>query len=85
MDDYKLDNGTKIVRSRFVAMQVAYEIRSDCFAGTPGLMSVRLVLSFAATLVGGKRARLIGLYDVSVAFYHALLDELIWVEPPNGE
>ncbi len=29
--------------------------------------------------------RRIALYDVSVAFYHALLNELIWVDPPKGE
>ena len=86
LDDVKYnDDGTKFVRSRFVAMQVAWELRSDCFAGTPALLAVRLVLSFAATMIGSVPERVIALYDVSVAFWHALLDEDIWIEPPAGE
>ena len=82
LDDYRTGpDNERFVRSRLVAMQIAWEARSDCFAGTPVLCVVRLVLSYAATLVRGPRMRLCALYDVSVAFYHALLDEDIWVDP----
>ncbi len=66
-------------------MQVAWEVHGDCFPGTPAWSSLRLVVSFAATRVQGRRLRPIELYDVSVALYHALLDELVWVDPPNGD
>ena len=32
-----------------------------------------------------RRSRLCSLHDVSVAFYHALLDDDIWVDLPKGE
>ena len=84
-DDRYHDDGEMFVRARLVAMEVAWEARSDCFAGAPSLPCVRLVFSFAAALVRGTKRRLVALYDVSVAFYHALLDEEIWVEPPKSE
>ena len=46
---------------------------------------VRLVLAFAALKVVNLRMRMLAIYDVSVAFYHALLDEDIWVGPPKSE
>ena len=67
-------------------MQIAVEARYDTFAGTPALGAVRLVISFAATLDSrGQRRRLLGLHDISVAFYHATIDEDIYVIPPRGE
>ena len=49
LDDERTDSaGQPFVRSRLVAMQVAWEARSDCFAATPCLACVRLVFSFAA-------------------------------------
>ena len=67
------------VRSRLVATEVAYEGREDTFAGTPPLMIVKAVLSLAASK---GRNRLVGLHDVSVAFFHAEADENLFVKPP---
>ena len=69
LDDYKRNlDGTVFVRSRLVAMHVPWETRADCFAGTPALCCVRLVLSFASTLCKGRKSRLCGLHDLSVGF-----------------
>ena len=45
-------------------------------------------LALAAVLVGPsgrKKMMMVGLYDVSVAFYHAMMDQDIHVIPPKGE
>ena len=45
-----------------------------------------LVVSFAATLDSkGRKRKLLSLHDISVAFYHAAIDEDIYVVPPKGE
>ena len=70
-----------LVRSRLVAKQVrGANKREDVFAGTPPLGMMRYVLSRAATR---GRARCLGVYDVSVAFFHAALTELVFVRPPR--
>ena len=77
-------NGTVIVRSRLVVMQVAWGTRKDCFAVTPILCCVRLMSSFESTLYRERKSRLYRL-DVSVTLFHALLDETIWMDPPSWE
>ena len=75
------------VRSRLVAMEVAYDFRpeSETFAGTPPLSIIRLLISIAATgAMEGPTAMLITIYDVSCAFLHSLIDELIWIRFPPG-
>lgn len=69
------------VRSRLVAMEIAYDLRGDTFAGTPGLVLVRYVISRAATM--GKN-RQISVHDVSCAFLHADVDEEIALKLPEG-
>ena len=70
-----------LVRSRLVAKQVrGASKREDVFAGTPPLGMMRYVISRAASR---GRARCLAVYDVSVAFFHALLQELIFVRPPR--
>ena len=54
--------------------------RTVCFAGT-----LLLVLSFSSTLSRGRKSRLCNFHDESVAFYHAVLDEDIWVDLPRWE
>ena len=83
LQDWKV--GTDQVRCRFVAQQVAYTVRDDTFAGTPPLKFVRLALVLAARLRRGTRLYLVGLWDVSNAFFHAYLDEEVYVVPPAGE
>ena len=48
VEDYKLENGKRIARSRLVAMEIAWDARFDTFAGTPPLKAVRLGLALAA-------------------------------------
>lgn len=87
LDDVKIGpDGTEIVRSRLVAMQLAWDYRWDTFAGTPPLPAVRMMLSFAATLQSEDRRHtyLLGVWDVSVAFFHTEMDERIVVIPPRG-
>ena len=75
------------VRSRLVAMEVAYDFRpeSETFAGTPPLSIIRLLISIAATgAMDGPSAMLITIYDVSCAFLDSLIDELIWIRFPPG-
>ena len=57
------------------------------YAGTPPLAACRSAVSFAACLhnSGAGSNGLIGLYDTSVAFFHAVNDEGIYAEPPLGE
>jgi hypothetical protein len=82
VEDYKGSDGQRIVRSRLVAMEIAWDVRHDTFAGTPPLKAVRLALALAASM---GTDFLLCSYDVSVAFYHATLDEEIHVVPPKGE
>lgn len=44
-----------------------------------------MVISFAATLRDRQHACYLGVWDVSVAFFHAQMDERIVVIPPVGE
>ena len=77
IDDYSA-SGIE-VKSRLVATEVAYGSRDDCFAGTPPLKALRLVLSLAAT-----RGRRLALFDVVAAFVHAVIDELVILLLPGG-
>ena len=42
--------GERIVRSRLVAMEIAWDTRTDTFAGTPPLKAVRLALALGVSL-----------------------------------
>ena len=75
------------VRSRLVAMEVAHGIRFDTFAGTAPLKCIEIIISRAASIKNtrGENSRVLALYDISVAFWHALLpeDEPIAMYPPR--
>ena len=77
------------VRSRLVAMEVAHGVRFDTFAGTAALKCIKIIISRAASIKNGRgqHTRVLALYDISVAFWHALLpeDEPISMYPPRGE
>ena len=77
LDDYS-SSGAE-VKSRLVATEVAYGNRDYCFAGTPPLKALRLVVSLAAS-----RGRRIAFLDVVAAFMHALIDELVILLLPDG-
>ena len=79
-----LDSQKKVglVRSRLVVNQVRGACkRYDVFAATPPLAAVRFILSRAASRGHG---RCLGLWDVSVAFFHAAIEEEVFVRPPKN-
>ena len=49
--------------------------------GTPPLAAMRFILSRAASRGHG---RCLGLWDVSVAFFHATIEEEVFVRPPKN-
>ena len=78
VNDKKADG----VRSRFVAMQVNYYAREDVQANTPPIKAGRIIISKAACR--REQGRLVAIYDVSVAFFHAELGENVVVKGPPG-
>ena len=82
LQDWK---GSK-VKARLVAMQIAWDTREDVHAGTPPLAAIRAVIAMAASRPGVLRGRprKIGIYDITAAFIHALIDELMVILPPKG-
>ena len=70
VDDMK--NGR--VKSRFVAAEVARDVRHDVHARTPALKALRMIVSLAATRDGRRRPRSMVFYDIGAAFVHASID-----------
>ena len=72
-------------RSRFVAKQVAYDQRDDVSQTTPALLIFRLLLSIAVSIapIFCGSAVVLSVWDISVAFFHAVMDELVYVHPPR--
>ena len=89
LDEMKEGVKGSFVRSRFVAMEVAQGAHFDTFAGTAPLKCIKIIISRAASIknVRGQHTRVLAFYDISVAFWHALLpeDEPIAMYPPRGE
>ena len=89
LDEMKEGANGPFVRSRLVAMEVAHGVRFDSFAGTAPLKRVTIIISRAASIKNtrGEHSRVLSLYDISVAFWHALLpeDNPIAMYPPRGE
>ena len=75
LDEIKEGANGPFVRSRLVAMEVAHGVRFDTFAGTAPLKCIKIIISRAASIKNtrGGHSRVIALYDISVAFCHALL------------
>ena len=73
------------VRLRCVAQEINNYQREDVSSGTPPLKAHRMLLAHAATRRQGEREnkKLIGRYDVSVAFFHAEATGKIAVVPPQ--
>ncbi len=63
-------------------MEIALDLRTGAFAGTPPLKAVGLALALGVSLGSDFSACLC---DASVAFYHATLVEEIHVVTPRGE
>ena len=80
VDDMKKDR----VKSRFVAAEVARDVRHDVRAGTPALKALRMIVSLAATRDGKHRPRSKVFYNVTAAFVHASIHEVVGVIPQDG-
>ena len=89
LDEMKEAANGPFVRSRLVAMEVAHGVRFDTFAGTALLKCIKIIISRAASIKNtrGGHSRVLALYDISVAFWHALLPEdgPTAMYPPRGE
>ena len=55
--------------------------REDVFAATPPQTAMRTILSRAAS---HGRGRCFGLWDVSVALFHAVIEEEVFVRSPKN-
>ena len=70
-------------------VEVAHGVRLGTFAGTAPLKSIKIIFSKAASIKNkrGRHTRVLALYDISVAFWHAQLlhDEPLAKYPPRGE
>ena len=87
LDDRKGNaDDPEAVRSRLVATDVNTCVREDCAQSTPAIKAFRMIISVAATKAdaSGNRVRVLALYDISVAFFHADSDGTIAVIPPRG-
>ena len=63
-----------------VARQFADYTMPENHAGTPPVWALKLVLS---RLVSRGKSRQLGAHDICVAFFHAVLKEGVWAEPPK--
>ena len=84
--DWAEDNWGDVVRSRFVVKQIAYDYRDDVSQSTPALLVFRMMLALASSmcpLLKTGSNLYIAIWDISVAFRHATIDELIFVHPPK--
>ena len=68
-----------------VAMEFAVDLRGDTFAGTPGLVVVRYLVSRVATRGLGRLPgeRQLAVHDASCAFLQAPMDEEIYIKFPS--
>ena len=81
-EDHKGDE----VRCRLVATQLAIGERLDVMQSTPPLMVARLFLAIVSLRVAENEGNdwVFGFWDVSVAFYHTTIQELVYVHPQRG-
>ncbi|CAK0840370.1 unnamed protein product, partial [Prorocentrum cordatum] len=82
------DPNSAEVRSRLVATEInTGEVRTDCFAATPPLKFVRLILAWAASYSPRRNSAgvkmILLLFDISVAFFHGLVRKVLYVVPPK--
>ena len=72
------------VRSRLVAKQIAHGSRDDVTQSAPALLIFRLLLALACSGLAGLEA-CFAVFHISVAFFHAKMDELVLVHPPRDK
>lgn len=74
VDVNKGDSQNPLVRSRYVAKEIAFHRSDDFFAATPPLEARRLLLSHVASSMGEK----IMVIDARKAHLHAAAERLLW-------
>ena len=86
-DEMKEGANGPFVRRRLVAMEGAHGVRFETFAGTAPLKCIKIIISASNKNTRGGHSLVLALYDISVAFWHALLpeDEPIAMYPPRGD
>ena len=72
----------ELVKSRFVAAEVARDVRYDVHTRTPALKALKMIPSPAATRDGKRRPCSVALHDIVAAFVHATIHEVVAVLPP---
>jgi hypothetical protein len=85
VDVNKGDLTRPVVRSRFVAKELADKRSDEFFAATPPLEALRMLLSHTASgRRTGKGGRNILVIDTRKAHLHALADRLMYVDRPRA-
>ena len=80
-EDY---NKFPLCRSRFVAKQIASSARDVVTQSTLALLVFRLMIAMCAAGLLGVNA-CFAVYDISVAFLHSRMDEVVFVHPPKAD
>ena len=77
-------NKGDLVRWRLVSMEVNHYERHDVFAGTPALKVFRMLIATAASHSHPEHGhrKVIAILDVTVAFFHADMEDKIYAHPP---
>ena len=75
---------SELVNSRFMAAEVARDVRYDVYAGTPALKALRMIFSIAAMRDGKRRPRCVALYVIMAAFVHTTIDAVVAVLALDG-
>ena len=68
-----------------MAKQVAFDKRDDVSQTTRALLIFRLLLSIELSIapIFCGSAVVLSIWDISVAFFHAVMEELVYVHPPR--
>ncbi len=81
VDEARTKDGVTEVRSRLCAMEFNVFARDDVNASTPPLAVIWAIICLAASKPGDRYP---AVYDISMAFLHAAIDEDITALPPRG-
>ena len=69
-----------LVKSRFVAAEVARAVRYNVHGGT----ALRMIISLVAMRDGKRHPHSVAFCDTVAAFLHATIDEVVVVLPPDA-
>ena len=74
----------ELVKNRFVAAEVASDVRYDVQAGTPASKALTMIIHLAATCGSKRRPRSLALCGIVAAIAYATIDELVTVLTADG-